>query len=197
MNHTIVVHLLHIQVIEGYSHLTTMDENVDWMKLTYLLSFFSLNLRASCCTYPFTWKFLTTLMNVHNIIFFCLKNSPLCILCMLNTSNNIPLYTHVSLYVIGRVRPSGHESPCFNKDNFKRSSLDQFGVFDIDYDVKLFIPSDHIIIYYFMLVFFIGWMRGTLVCNNSLSPCIPCWWEGYILYECGGYPCHSQHISLV
>ena len=68
MNHTIIMHLVHIQVIEGYSHLTTMDENVNWIKLTCFLSFFSLNLRAPCCTYPFTSKFLTALMNVHTII---------------------------------------------------------------------------------------------------------------------------------
>ena len=30
-------------VIEGYYQMTTMDENVNWMKLTHLLSTFSLN----------------------------------------------------------------------------------------------------------------------------------------------------------
>ena len=33
-------------VIEDYYHITTMDEHVNWMKLTYLLSFFSINFGA-------------------------------------------------------------------------------------------------------------------------------------------------------
>ena len=36
----------HMVVIEECDHMKTMDENVKWMKLTHLLAFFSLNLRA-------------------------------------------------------------------------------------------------------------------------------------------------------
>jgi hypothetical protein len=41
-------------VIEDYDHMTIMDENVNWMKLTNLLSLFSLNLRALFYTSTFT-----------------------------------------------------------------------------------------------------------------------------------------------
>ena len=43
----------HMVVIEDYNHLKTMDENVKWMKLTHLLSFFPLNLRGPFCTPAF------------------------------------------------------------------------------------------------------------------------------------------------
>ena len=67
-------------VIEDYYRVTIMDENMNWMKLTHLLSLFSLNPRAPFCTSTFIWTFLITLLNVHTR-----ENttSPLCILCML------------------------------------------------------------------------------------------------------------------
>ena len=37
-------------VLKDYYHMTTMDENVNWLKLTHLLSIFSLNLKAPFCT---------------------------------------------------------------------------------------------------------------------------------------------------
>ena len=44
--------------------MTTMDENVNWMKLTYVLSIFSLHPRAPFCTYAFTSTFLIVLLYV-------------------------------------------------------------------------------------------------------------------------------------
>ena len=41
-------------VIEDYDHVTIMYENLNWMKLTHLLSSNSLNLRALFCTSIFT-----------------------------------------------------------------------------------------------------------------------------------------------
>ena len=43
-------------VIEDTNHMTIMDENVNWMKLTNLLSLSSLNLRAPYYTSTFTSK---------------------------------------------------------------------------------------------------------------------------------------------
>ena len=40
-------------VIEDYYRVTIMDENMNWMKLTHLLSLFSLNPRAPFCTSTF------------------------------------------------------------------------------------------------------------------------------------------------
>jgi hypothetical protein len=46
----------HMVDIEDYDHMQMMDENVKWMKLTHLLSYFSLNLKAPFCTSTFTSK---------------------------------------------------------------------------------------------------------------------------------------------
>lgn len=43
-------------VIEDYCHMTTMDETMNWMKLTHILSNVPLNLRAPFCTIIFTSK---------------------------------------------------------------------------------------------------------------------------------------------
>ena len=48
-------------VIEDYYHMTTMDENVNWMNLAHLLSMFSLNMR------PFFYICLS--FNVLNSLF--------------------------------------------------------------------------------------------------------------------------------
>ena len=39
--------------IKDYDHMTTMDEIVNWMKLTHLLSISSLNLKAPFCTFVY------------------------------------------------------------------------------------------------------------------------------------------------
>ena len=36
--------------IEDFDHMTTMDENMNWMKLTHLLSIFSLNFKPLCAS---------------------------------------------------------------------------------------------------------------------------------------------------
>ena len=50
-------------VIEDYYHMTTIDENVNWMELAHLLSSFSLNPRVPFCTSIF--------FNVLNNLFKC------------------------------------------------------------------------------------------------------------------------------
>ena len=67
-------------VITDYYHMTTVDENVNWMKITHILSTFTLNLRGPFCTSTFTSKFLIIFLNAH-----LEKNnaSPLCVLCKL------------------------------------------------------------------------------------------------------------------
>ena len=54
-------------VIEDYYHMTTMDVNVNWMELTYLLSKFSLNPRAPFCTSTFTSTFSIAFLIIHNL----------------------------------------------------------------------------------------------------------------------------------
>ena len=44
-------------VIEDYYHMTTMTENVNWMKLTHLLLIFSLNCKAPFVHLPLLEKF--------------------------------------------------------------------------------------------------------------------------------------------
>lgn len=77
----------------------TMDKDVTWMKPTHLLSFFSLNPRATFCTSTFTSTLLIAFL-IHTLK----KNntSPLRRLCSMyaNASNYIPSYTFVSAYVI-------------------------------------------------------------------------------------------------
>ena len=67
-------------VIEDFYHMTTMDGNANWMKLTHLLPKFSLNLRAPFCTFTLTSNFLIAFLNVRTRE---KKNFPLCIICML------------------------------------------------------------------------------------------------------------------
>ena len=40
-----------VVVIEDYYHMTIMDESINWMKLTHLLSTFPLNLRVAFYAY--------------------------------------------------------------------------------------------------------------------------------------------------
>jgi hypothetical protein len=58
---------MHKGVIADYYHMTTMDENINWMKLTHLLLIISLNLRAPFCTSTLPSTFLIALLNVHTI----------------------------------------------------------------------------------------------------------------------------------
>lgn len=52
-------------VIEDYYHVTTMDENVNIMKLTHLISKNPLNSRAPFCTSTFTLGFLIDFLIIH------------------------------------------------------------------------------------------------------------------------------------
>jgi hypothetical protein len=52
-------------VIEDYYHMMTMDENVNIMKLTHLISKKPLNLRAPFCTSTFTLEYLIAFLIIH------------------------------------------------------------------------------------------------------------------------------------
>jgi hypothetical protein len=54
-------------VIEDFDLMTTMDENMNWMKLTHLLSMFALNLRAPYYTYTVTSENLIPLPYVYYV----------------------------------------------------------------------------------------------------------------------------------
>ena len=85
-------------VFEDDDHMTTMDENTNWMKLTHVLSKFSLDLWA-CCTFTFTSRFLIAFLNVQ----IRQKNHlSLKYTMYANALNNTLSYTHVSLYVVWR-----------------------------------------------------------------------------------------------
>ena len=51
-------------IIEDYYHVTLVDENLNWMKLTHPLSRLSLNL-AQFCTSTFTLDLLIAFVDVH------------------------------------------------------------------------------------------------------------------------------------
>lgn len=51
--HEIKRPLLHIQVIGGHYHITTMDDNINWMKLAHFCHFFP-KLWEAFCTSTFT-----------------------------------------------------------------------------------------------------------------------------------------------
>ena len=52
-------------VIEDYYHMTTRDENMNWMKLAHLLWVFSPNLRVIFCKSTLTLEFLLASSNVY------------------------------------------------------------------------------------------------------------------------------------
>ena len=52
-------------VIEGFDHMTTMEENMNCTKLTHLLSFLSLNLRALFHASIFPLENLIAFLDVH------------------------------------------------------------------------------------------------------------------------------------
>ena len=91
-------------VIKDYCHMTTMDENVNWMKLTHLLSkIYTLGLPF--CTSTFASKFLMlAFLNVRTRV-----NWYLSLMCTMyaKVSNNTPSYTYDSLHVAWRVQPRG------------------------------------------------------------------------------------------
>ena len=43
-------------VFKDYDHMTIMNEDMKWMKLTHLISIFSLNVMAPFSTFSFTLK---------------------------------------------------------------------------------------------------------------------------------------------
>ena len=108
-------------VIKDYYYMKTMDENVNWLKPTHLLSKISRNLKASFCTSTFTLEFLLTYLNVHIEEYLSL---------MYNTyayaSNNTPSYTHVSLYMVWRVHPRGKRSHLFVVCNVNLFRIDHY-----------------------------------------------------------------------
>ena len=55
---------MNLVVIEDYYHVTTINENMYWMKLIHLLSIFSLNLRVPFSTSTFTSNSLIEFLNV-------------------------------------------------------------------------------------------------------------------------------------
>ena len=73
--------IMDMVVIKDYYHMTTMDEDMNWMKSTLLLSYFPPNLRAPFRTSTFTPNFFIFFFEKYTIK----KNyaSPLSILCTL------------------------------------------------------------------------------------------------------------------
>ena len=55
-------------VVQDYYHVTTMDENVNWMKLAHLLSIFIINPRGSFRTSTFASTFSVAFSNVHIVL---------------------------------------------------------------------------------------------------------------------------------
>ena len=126
-------------VIGHYYYVTIMDENVNWMKLTCMLSMFSLNLEAT-----FTSRFLTTSLKVHTIenLYLSLIYTNL----YANASNNTPSYTHVHSHVGGRwVHYPGQHSP-FEVLRPMKGSLEPLRVdivWRISYSVNFFMSPYH------------------------------------------------------
>jgi hypothetical protein len=102
-------------VVEDYYHVTMMDETMNWMELTHLLSsFFSLNPRATSCTSTFTstlWITFSSVNTRQNI------NLSLVYSMLTNASNNIPLYTYIHSYVVWRVQISSPPPPNTHTSN--------------------------------------------------------------------------------
>ena len=80
-------------VIGDYYHMTTMDENVNWITLTHLLSNCALDLRVLFfCTSTITSKFPIAFLNEYTR-----EKQRLSLMYAMyaNASNNTPSYTHV------------------------------------------------------------------------------------------------------
>ena len=73
-------------VIGEYYLMKIMDEDVNWMKLTHMLSVLSLHLTPPFCTPTFTSK----KYSLHLSLIYTMHN---------NASNNTPFYTLISSYV--------------------------------------------------------------------------------------------------
>jgi hypothetical protein len=82
-------------VIKNYYHMTTIDENVYWMKLTYLLSIFCSNLQGLLLYIYLYFTILNNFLKMYTLE----KNdaSPLCILFTL-TPHKLPLPTLTLIY---------------------------------------------------------------------------------------------------
>jgi hypothetical protein len=52
-------------VIEDYYHMTTMNDNINWMKLTHLLSIFSLTLRVPLLYINLNFKIFRTFLKLY------------------------------------------------------------------------------------------------------------------------------------
>ena len=85
-------------VIEHYYHMTTINENVHWIRLPHVLSRFSSKLQG-----PFLQIYLC--FKILNKLFKCTHS--LMYTMYANVSDNNPSYTHVSLYVVWRIDPQG------------------------------------------------------------------------------------------
>ena len=83
-------------------YITTMDDNINWMKLTHLLSIFPLNLRVPLLYINLNFKILHTFLKL-----YALENnyaSPLRVLCTL-MPQTIPFLT-LCLLTCGMKSPS-------------------------------------------------------------------------------------------
>ena len=90
-------------VIKDYNHMTTMDENMNWMKVTHVLSNFSLNLRP-----PFVNLHLLQIYSSLSTVYTREKLQLSLMYIMYRVaSNNTPSYAHVSLNVVWRVHSWG------------------------------------------------------------------------------------------
>ena len=101
-------------VIDDYYHMTIMNENMNWMKLTHL-SKFSFKPYLKTLLYILHFKILNNLLYIYTCFKVLIsflnvhtkeKQYPSLIYTMYtSSSNNIPSYTHISSYVAWRVHP--------------------------------------------------------------------------------------------
>ena len=90
-------------VIGDYHHMTTMNENVKWMKLTYLLSILSLNLRVPLFyIYLYFEQNLIAFLHIYTLEKWKI---PLYILCIVIPQILSLLKLTVSSYVVGMKSP--------------------------------------------------------------------------------------------
>ena len=103
---------MNMVVIEGYYHRSTMDENINWMKLTHPLSNFPRNLRAFYCTSNLNFKILNTFLNVHTREKLCLS-----LMYAMHTIalNNTPFHTHNIVFM--QTAHSHVTFSCFKADS--------------------------------------------------------------------------------
>jgi hypothetical protein len=94
-------------VIGDYYHMTIMDGNIKWMRLTHLLLIISRKHKPLPLLYIYVYfKVSIALLNVHTKEKRKKKKEKTLLHMYImydNTSNNTPFYTHVSSYVIRRI----------------------------------------------------------------------------------------------